>query len=656
MADLTFIYDPLFFCFFSFFQGEHQSSTGKSKCDKCPANTKSENASSDKCVSCGIGTKSEPGSAKCQKCDAGEAGIGTDGACEQCQAGQFRTSIMSATSCETCPLGYSSGEGSTKCQICEAGKYGDEDGKECKSCREGQARSEEGLDATKCIPCDLGSTSKEGASCSGCDLGKYGSSKGKCSTCPAGQYQDGRGETSCKKCDKDTYLSEQGKSSKADCTSCTLDRSTGVTTGNVVSSACLCKRKEFYQNKMNECELCPRGGNCSAHDGLSIEHLHANTGYWQLQNTTNTFIPCSAAFTDKRLADAASLRCCPDEAQCHVVPRRSSWTPNDQCQKSYAGDLCTSCATNYVLFQGECIQCEGGSELTLGIVGLFCCSAVIFIATLILLKKIKVNVIVSENETLSDRLLGLISILISWLQILSSLTITYKLSWPGSFTTYSQGTGVAANLELMNLLTFSNCHFAVPFINKFILQVMGPPLFVSSIFFAWLLFSCMSKTKDKRLQKARKGQAIQLCVLIIQLLYPKLSTFTFQMFRCIDLNSISHGQLGLLLDADLKHSCYEGIHQEYMPLAFLSVVVFLIGIPLVTFLMLFRNRHRLNDASVKAELGDLFMKYEDRWYFWESVLMLQKCLLTGAMCAIAPGSPIQLVVALLGCAAYLLVS
>jgi hypothetical protein len=307
------------------------------------------------------------------------------------------------------------------------------------------------------------------------------------------------------------------------------------------------------------------------------------------------------------------------------------------------------------LFQGECIQCDGGSELSLGILGLFCGSLAVFFVTLCLLKKIKVDASVAENETFSDRVLGLISILISWLQILSALTITYKLSWPQSFATYSQGTGVVANLELMNLLTLSNCHFAVSFLHKFILQVMGPPLFISAVFFAWVFFTCIGKTKDKALRRARKGQAMQLCVLIIQLLYPKLSTITFQMFRCIDLDLISQGQLGLLLDADLKHTCYEGMHQEYIPLAFASVGVFLIGIPLMTFLMLFRNRQKLNDSHVKAQLGDLFMKYDNRWYFWESVLMLQKCLLTGAMCAIAPGSPIQLLVALLVCAAYLLV-
>ena len=34
--------------------------------------------------------------------------------------------------------------------------------------------------------------------------------------------------------------------------------------------------------------------------------------------------------------------------------------------------------------------------------------------------------------------------------------------------------------------------------------------------------------------------------------------------------------------------------------------------------------------------------------------MLQKCMLAGAMCAIAPGSPVQLLVALFVCLAYLL--
>ena len=50
----------------------------------------------------------------------------------------------------------------------------------------------------------------------------------------------------------------------------------------------------------------------------------------------------------------------------------------------------------------------------------------------------------------------------------------------------------------------------------------------------------------------------------------------------------------------------------------------------------------------------LFCTDEHGWYFWEVTLMLQKMFLTGAMVAIAPGSPIQLLIALIMCLGYLL--
>ena len=51
---------------------------------------------------------------------------------------------------------------------------------------------------------------------------------------------------------------------------------------------------------------------------------------------------------------------------------------------------------------------------------------------------------------------------------------------------------------------------------------------------------------------------------------------------------------------------------------------------------------------------DRYRPYEEDWPYWEVALQLQKCMLTGAMCAIEPGSPLQLVIALLCCLAYML--
>ena len=40
------------------------------------------------------------------------------------------------------------------------------------------------------------------------------------------------------------------------------------------------------------------------------------------------------------------------------------------------------------------------------------------------------------EETRGSRLSGLVSILVSWLQVLSALTVTYKMAWPPDFATY----------------------------------------------------------------------------------------------------------------------------------------------------------------------------------------------------------------------------
>ena len=121
------------------------------------------------------------------------------------------------------------------------------------------------------------------------------------------------------------------------------------------------------------------------------------------------------------------------------------------------------------------------------------------------------------------------------------------------------------------------------------------------------------------------------------------------MFRCIDLGP----RIGRLLEADFSKTCFQGVHAEYVPFALVSVVVYLVGVPLATFAVIWRNRRQLHAPEVESRYGDLYRAYEDRWAFWEVCLQLQKCMLTGAMVAIAPGSPLQLLIAMFVCLAYL---
>ena len=412
--------------------------------------------------------------------------------------------------------------------------------------------------------------------------------------------------------------------------SCSDDRTTGTATSCKSSSACLCKKEEYFQSDDDAtlCNLCPPGAVCPI-DGSYLIHIHAKPGYWMPSNVTEELIDCGNAYSDIRLQILARERCCPSSSSsslCDTVPRKSDWTTDDQCEWGYAGPLCVACASTHVFFEESCIECEGGSPLWIGVVGLIGVAFILFLIVLVSLKKTTTSE-EHVDETRATRLTGMLSITVSWLQILSALTVTYKLAWPSDFATYSQGTGAIVNLEIMSLLAIGSCHLAVPFINKFLLQIMTPPLFIFVVFAAWLILKCVQgKQKGwQKVQKARTEAAQSFVVIIIQLLYPKLATRTFQMFRCVDLGE----KLGQLLDADFSKQCFEGVHADYVPFAIFSVVFYLVGLPFGTFVVLFLNRKRLDLPEIESKYGDLYRQYDPEWYFWECLLMIQKCFLTG---------------------------
>ena len=56
-------------------------------------------------------------------------------------------------------------------------------------------------------------------------------------------------------CPKDTYSSELGKASKADCSSCPLKTTTNFTTGNTNIDACVCQQKYYVEGVVGVSEV-----------------------------------------------------------------------------------------------------------------------------------------------------------------------------------------------------------------------------------------------------------------------------------------------------------------------------------------------------------------------------------------------------------------
>ena len=142
------------------------------------------------------------------------------------------------------------------------------------------------------------------------------------------------------------------------------------------------------------------------------------------------------------------------------------------------------------------------------------------------------------HEMQGSRLGGLVSIVISWLQVLSALTVTYQMAWPIAFATYSKGTGSFVKLEIMSLHAVGSCQLALPFLNKFLLQILVPPIFVAAVVTAfWTVRCCLDCIHGHKpaVQRARSELASQLVVVILQLArtlaYCSRTTFAFAATR-----------------------------------------------------------------------------------------------------------------------------
>jgi len=262
-----------------------------------------------------MGWSSDDGSAKCVACGAGTFGIG----CQNCPVGFARQgNDDDTTQCQHCELGETTIEGAAKCDTCDAGTFGKTKGV-CSACPIGFYQDNKG--ETACIECALGKRYVNAkSSCGGCGLGRYGHQKGKCSSCPAGRYQDSEGEISCKNCDMDTYLTEQGKSSKADCIACSPDKSTGTSTANTNEVLCQCKRQSndergFYTDAWSKCQPCPSGANCATRDGMLLSELFALPGYYR---SNTSFIACSQGYTPPTPVSNTEERCCPLDASTNI--------------------------------------------------------------------------------------------------------------------------------------------------------------------------------------------------------------------------------------------------------------------------------------------------------------------------------------------------
>merc|ERR1712166_1227979 len=496
--------------------------------------------------------------------------------------------------------------------------------------------------------------------CSACDLGTYGSSPGECTDCKPGMYQDGKGLSKCIECLVDTYLSEEGKSSKADCLACPTERSTGTAIGNINNASCLCKREDYYQDDQNECSPCPNGGDCSASDGLPLINITAQNGYWKASQDSTEFSDCSKGYQGLNADLLSKQRCNISNSNINHTDGKE-WSSDIQCQATYRGTLCLECIENYVRVGDNCELCEGGTSLSMAFMAGACMIVPVFIGVMIsLLCEGKTNKARSDAEK-GSALVGQLKILLTFVQILSSMQTTYNgIPWPLAFISFVIPLG-AINLDVVGLFGANVCSMAVPFAGKFLVHMSMPPMLAVGIIAAYLISNCIKPPKTKELQHHRQAQTLKLLIGLVLFMYPGLATRCFQMFKCSSFNGVAYQ----VLEADPSMVCWEDEHALYVTLSIVFICIYVIGIPLTMFVVLWKNKKHLyveegkeateRQKEVEFEFGSMYTQYEPKYWYFEIIIILHKCIMTGAMVIVKNGTPLQPLVAMLIQMTFLLI-
>merc|ERR1711871_935578 len=127
--------------------------------------------------------------------------------------------------------------------------------------------------------------------------------------------------------------------------------------------------------------------------------------------------------------------------------------------------------------------------------------------------------------------------------------------------------------------------------------------------------------KLKSRKPTPKDKFILSTVILLYLCYPTVCRSVFRLFSCIPVGEdYSSGSpvTRYFLAADPEETCFKDNHLVWLvTLGLPQLLLYVLGMPLIALLVLFRNRARLENARTKYRWGILYVGLRTERYFWD---------------------------------------
>lgn len=119
-----------------------------------------------------------------------------------------------------------------------------------------------------------------------------------------------------------------------------------------------------------------------------------------------------------------------------------------------------------------------------------------------------------------------------------------------------------------------------------------------------------------------KRYATAFVVVTLFQLHGSLVQTTMLLFQCTSLGTNSY------LDGDYSELCYTPTYYMWIfSLGIPMITLVVVGIPVIGFHLLRRNKHRLGDPAVKEKYYFLYMGYKQKFFYWDIVVVLRRSIL-----------------------------
>ena len=439
----------------------------------------------------------------------------------------------------------------------------------------------------------------------------------------------------------------------------------------------------FLQDSANgtrnaTCLPCPPGTDCTP--GSTLAELPVRRGFF------------------RHNAESTDVRLCPDGRKTNSACKGAIGGTVEQCQPGTAGTYCLLCnatSTNERMFYvsasadapATCALCGGRSGSTISLIVLFLALIGVAIGAYLLIEK---TMPAEQKERVSVRLGSInthftpmtkLKVIFGCYQMSSKVPSVYEVTLPQDVVDLLNS---ASSWITFGFESFSSTPLAClglgGYTTRLLFYMIMPPVILMICITPTLISACLKKSSKKRasiksalvdsgeMKEAAPEntersptileQILPIVLKVLFVLYPPITKVAFDAFPCHYFADSD----GLFRDgwlrADVQVQCGTPDHARITTLATLAIIIYPIGITIFTAVLLFRASTDIlagHETPFTRATAFLHKDYDATAFYWELLEMLRKFLLVGVFLLIDPGSIMQISVATVVCAAYLMV-